>query len=49
MAARLAIPVHPRRLRLLQGLSTASLLALFGASLLHVAARTYNPFIYFRF
>ena len=34
---------------LIDALSTASLVALFVASILHVAARTYNPFIYFRF
>jgi alginate O-acetyltransferase complex protein AlgI len=48
-AARLTVTADPRRVRLVQGLSTVSVLALFGASLLHVAARTYNPFIYFRF
>ena len=30
-------------------LSTATLTALLVASIMHVAARTYNPFIYFRF
>jgi alginate O-acetyltransferase complex protein AlgI len=49
VAARLALSADPRRLRLVEGLGTASVLALFGASLLNVAARTYNPFIYFRF
>jgi len=29
--------------------NTAALAALLAASLMHVAARTYNPFIYFRF
>ena len=30
-------------------LSTAALLALLVASIMQMAARTYNPFIYFRF
>jgi hypothetical protein len=30
-------------------LSSATLTALLVASIMHVAARTYNPFIYFRF
>jgi hypothetical protein len=33
----------------LEFLTTAALLAVFFASVLQVAARTYNPFIYFRF
>ena len=29
--------------------ATASLMVIFGAAILQMAARTYNPFIYFRF
>jgi hypothetical protein len=31
------------------GLSVATLVVLFGASIMEVAAGTYNPFIYFKF
>ena len=48
-AARFAAAADPLRVRIVQGLSAATVLALFVASLLQVAARTYNPFIYFRF
>jgi alginate O-acetyltransferase complex protein AlgI len=48
-AARFADAADPLRVRIVQGLSAATVLALFVASLLQVAARTYNPFIYFRF
>jgi alginate O-acetyltransferase complex protein AlgI len=40
---------NPVRVRLIRAASAATVLALFIASLLQVAARTYNPFIYFRF
>jgi hypothetical protein len=49
LAARIGRAPDPRRLRLAHALSALSVLALFVASLLQVAARTYNPFIYFRF
>jgi alginate O-acetyltransferase complex protein AlgI len=48
-AARLADAADPLRVRIVQGLSAVTVLALFVASLIQVAARTYNPFIYFRF
>jgi alginate O-acetyltransferase complex protein AlgI len=35
--------------RMLEGLGAAALAVVFGVSILHMAARTYNPFIYFRF
>jgi alginate O-acetyltransferase complex protein AlgI len=46
---RLARASDPLRVRLVHAASAATIVALFVASLLQVAARTYNPFIYFRF
>jgi len=45
------VPTLARRERgpLVDALSTAALVAALSASILQVAARTYNPFIYFRF
>jgi hypothetical protein len=49
-AARTADAIEPATRRWALELSaTAALLAVFVASLLQVAARSYNPFIYFRF
>ena len=44
-----ALAERARRTRVLEPASAAALIALLAASILHVAARTYNPFIYFRF
>jgi alginate O-acetyltransferase complex protein AlgI len=49
LAARLAPPPGAARRYGLELLGTAALVALLGASIINVAARTYNPFIYFRF
>jgi alginate O-acetyltransferase complex protein AlgI len=49
LAARVTAIADPMRVRVLQTVGAASVVALFVASLLQVAARTYNPFIYFRF
>jgi len=37
------------RATLVDAAAAAALFAVFGAAILHVAARSYNPFIYFRF
>ncbi len=49
LAARVARAASPVSLRFARALSAAAVVGLFVASLLQVAARTYNPFIYFRF
>jgi alginate O-acetyltransferase complex protein AlgI len=49
LAAHLASRPHPLRDRGLEWLGTAALVAMLFASIVSVAARTYNPFIYFRF
>jgi alginate O-acetyltransferase complex protein AlgI len=41
--------VGPARLRTIDAAATAALLLIFFGSILHMAGRTYNPFIYFRF
>jgi len=41
--------LETRRTTLLPLVNTAALMALLVASILQLAARTYNPFIYFRF
>jgi alginate O-acetyltransferase complex protein AlgI len=46
---RLARTSDPLRVRFVRAASAATIVALFVASLLQVAARSYNPFIYFRF
>jgi len=46
------VPVLARRAErsiAMEAVATASLAALFVASIMQMAARTYNPFIYFRF
>jgi alginate O-acetyltransferase complex protein AlgI len=49
LAARLGRSTAPPRRRAVEALGTATLVALMVASILQIAARTYNPFIYFRF
>ena len=48
-ACRAAAVAASKRRTLLTGAATAALLATFIAGITQVAARTYNPFIYFRF
>ena len=45
----LAARLDERRRRTLPLLNTAALMALLVLSIMSMAARTYNPFIYFRF
>ena len=49
LAARLGRAHRPRLAWTVDVFSTASLMALLVASIMSVSARTYNPFIYFRF
>jgi alginate O-acetyltransferase complex protein AlgI len=49
VAARFAHPPGTARRYGLELLGTVALVALLGVSIINVAARTYNPFIYFRF
>jgi alginate O-acetyltransferase complex protein AlgI len=44
-----ALAARWRHVRVLEPISALALVALLVTSILHVAARTYNPFIYFRF
>jgi alginate O-acetyltransferase complex protein AlgI len=47
--ARLEQRAERARATLVDAVAAAALLAVFGIAILHVAARSYNPFIYFRF
>jgi hypothetical protein len=49
LAARVAAAGRPRAAWSADLVGTATLLALLVLSIMSVAARTYNPFIYFRF
>jgi hypothetical protein len=49
LAARIVRAERPRLEWTAGLLSTASLMALLVASIVSLSARTYNPFIYFRF
>jgi hypothetical protein len=49
LAARLARSQRPRLAWGVDLLGTATLMALLVASIMSMSARTYNPFIYFRF
>ena len=49
LAARLGRAGRPRLTWTVDLLSTTTLIALLVASIMSVSARTYNPFIYFRF